>query len=110
VIAIVAVLSTVVFVALDPVKRFADSRDSRRWSDVNSILTATHQYIVDNGGDLPTGLTSGQASTEIGSCETCDNVAAPLATYLKSMPLDPSGGTTANTGYSVAVDSNGIVT
>lgn len=110
VIAIIAILATVVFVALDPIKRFADARDSRRWSDVNNILTAVHEYIVDNDGVLPTGLTAGQASTEIGSCGTCDNLATPLGKYLKSMPLDPGGGTDTNTGYSVAVDANNIVT
>lgn len=110
VIAIIAILATVVFVALDPVTRFADARDSRRWNDVNSILTAVHESIVDNDGDLPTGLTTGQASTEIGSCGTCDNLATPLAAYLKSIPLDPDGGTTANTGYFIEVDSNNIVT
>lgn len=110
VIAIIAILATVVFVALDPVTRFADARNSRRWNDVNSILTAIHEYIVDNGGDLPTGLTAGQASTELGSCGTCDNLATPLATYLKSIPEDPDGGDSVNTGYSVAVDSNNIVT
>ncbi len=110
VIAIIAILATVVFVSLDPVTRFADARDSRRWSDVNSMLTAIHEYIVDNDGALPTGLATGQAATELGSCLTCDNLSTPLAPYLKSIPLDPSGGTTANTGYEVAVDSNNIVT
>lgn len=110
VIAIIAILATVVFVALDPISRFADARDSRRWTDVNSILTAIHEYVVDNDGALPTGLTSGQAATEIGSCGTCDNLATPLASYLSSMPLDPSGGDATNTGYEVAVDSNNIVT
>jgi prepilin-type N-terminal cleavage/methylation domain-containing protein len=110
VIAIIAILSTVVFVALDPVKRFADARDSRRWNDVNSILTAVHQHIVDNDGDLPLVLTTGQASTEIGSCGSCDNVAASLSAYLKTMPLDPTSGTAVNTGYFVEVNSNNIVT
>lgn len=110
VIAIIAILATVVFVALDPVTRFEDARDSRRWGDVNSTLTAIHQYIVDNDGALPTGLTSGQAATELGTCVTCDNLATPLAPYLKSIPLDPSGGTAANTGYEVAVDTNNIIT
>lgn len=110
VIAIIAILATVVFVALDPVTRFADARDSRRWSDVNSILTAIHEFIVDNDGSLPTGLSTGQAATELGTCGGCDNLSTPLAPYLKSMPLDPDGGTAANTGYEVAVDSNNIVT
>ena len=110
VVAIIAILATVVFVALDPVTRFADARNSRRWSDVNNILTGVHSYIVDNDGSLPTGLTNGQAATEIGSCATCDDLSTPLAKYLKSMPLDPSDGTAVNTGYTIAVDSNNIVT
>ena len=110
VVAIIATLASVVFVALDPVTRFADARNSRRWSDVNSILTAIHEYIVDNDGTLPTGLTTGQASTELGTCGSCDNLASPLAPYLKSIPLDPNGGTAANTAYDVEVDSNNIIT
>ncbi len=110
VIAIIAILATVVFVALDPVTRFADARNSRRWNDVNSILTAVHQYIVDNDGALPSVLATSQASTEIGTCVTCDNLTTSLAPFLISLPLDPSGGTAANTGYFVAVNANNIVT
>jgi type IV pilus assembly protein PilA len=110
VISIIAILATVVFVALDPVKRFADARNSRRWSDVNNILTAIHQYIVDNGGALPAGLTTGQVSTQLGTCGTCDNLTTPLAKYLKSMPRDPAGGTASSSGYFAAVDANNIVT
>jgi prepilin-type N-terminal cleavage/methylation domain-containing protein len=110
VIAIIAILATVVFVALDPVTRFADARNSRRWNDVNNIMTAVHQYIVDNDGSLPAGLATSQASTELGTCLTCDNLSSPLAPFLKSMPLDPSTGTAANTGYFVEVDANNIIT
>ncbi len=109
VIAIIAILATVVFVALDPVKRFADARNSRRWSDVNNTMTAVHEYIVDNDGALPKGLTAGQAATEIGSCGTCDNLTTPLAKYLKTLPVDPTGDA-VNTGYTIAVDANNIVT
>lgn len=110
VVAIIAILAVVVFVSLDPVTRFADARNSRRWSAVNNILTAVQEYIVDNDGALPAGLTTSQASTELGTCGTCDNLSTPLAPHLKTMPLDPQGGTAANTGYSVAVDANNIVT
>lgn len=110
VISIIAILATVVFVALDPVTRFADARNSRRWSDVNSILTAVSEYIVDNKGALPAGLTTGQAATELGSCVSCDNLTTPLAKYLKSMPLDPEVGTASNSGYTIAVDANNLIT
>ncbi len=123
VIGIIALLSVVVFVALDPVKRFADARNSTRYTDVNNILTAVHEYIVDNKGALPSGLTTSMAATQLGSCVSggatlcsgaaaaCVNLATPLAKYLKSMPIDKGTGATASTsGYSVTVDANNIVT
>ena len=110
VIAIIAILSVVVFVALDPVTRFADARNARRYSDVNSILTAIHEYIVDNNGALPTGLSAGMAATHIGTGSGNVDLSTPLAKYLKTIPQDPTNGTAADTGYTVAVDANNIVT
>jgi len=122
VIAIIAVLAVVVFVALNPGGRLADARNSRRFNDVNSLLTAIHEYTLDNDGALPTGLTTGMGETQLGSCASggatlctgasavCVNLTAPLAAYLKSIPLDPKDGVAATTGYSVTVDANNIVT
>lgn len=122
VIAIISILAVVVFVALDPVTRFADSRNSRRTADVNNILTAVHEYIVDNGGSLPTGLSTSMSETQLGSCSSggatlcsgaataCVNLTTPLAAYLASIPLDPQNGSAATTGYSVTVDANNIIT
>ena len=56
VIGIIATLAVVVFVALDPAKRFQDSRDARRTSDVETILSAVHQYVIDNKGSFPASL------------------------------------------------------
>lgn len=125
VIAIIAILAAVVFVALNPVQRFADARNSTRISDVNSLLTAVHEYIVDNGGALPTGLTAGMAESQLGTTATgatttvggaaCGtaaaavNLATPLVKYLVSIPVDPQGSA-AKTGYSVVVNANSIVT
>jgi prepilin-type N-terminal cleavage/methylation domain-containing protein len=120
VIAIIATLAVIVFVALDPATRLADARNSRRWNDVNSILTAVHESIVDTGGDLPTGLSSGMAATELGTCAAgaancstatdCVDLSTPLAEYLKTMPQDPSDGSASTTGYTVEVDANNLVT
>lgn len=120
VIAIIATLAVVVFVALDPVTRFAQARNSRRWNDVNSIMTAIHQYIVDNGGSYPAGM--GNTLQQLGSCgaggatlctgasAACLDVASDLSRYLISMPIDPQNGSAATTGYSVIVNADGIVT
>ncbi len=110
VVAIIALLATSVFVVLDPVTRFADARNSRRWNDVNSILTASHQYIVDKAGTLPTGLSSDTPRTEIGTCASCIDLATPLSPFLAEIPQDPQHGDATNTGYFVTVDSNNIIT
>lgn len=121
VVAILAILATVVFVALNPAKRFADARNARRFVDVDSILTAIHEYAVDNNGILPAGI--GISEQQLGTCASggnvpCTGAAAAclnigstlLAPYLKTIPTDPNGGTAATTFYSVSKDTNNIVT
>ena len=120
VIAIIAILASIVIVALNPVQRFADDRNSRRWNDVNSVLTAVHEYIIDNNGSLPTGVTStekqlgtcgsGGGSQCTGAAAACLDLSVTLAKYLKSIPVDPGGGSASTTYYSVVSDSNSIVT
>lgn len=136
VIVIIATLAVTVFVALNPAQRLKDTRDARRTSDAQSILTAIHQAIVDSRGSYPSNMPTvadgpkqlGTGDTAIlcpalaggGNCTTtaiCANlmadVAVDLIPYLKSMPIDPTGGTTytaVKTGYTVIRDANGIVT
>lgn len=101
-------MATVVFVALDPATRFADARNSRRWNDVNSLLTAVHQCIIDNDGSLSTCGISGTTSQVLGTGDL--DISSQMAPYLKSIPLDPSTGTAADTGYSIQADANNILT
>jgi len=121
VIVILATLSTVVYVALNPTKRFEDTRNARRFGDVNSIMTAVQQYAVDTDGALPTGVpltTPAQIGTCTGTGATlcsgaaanCVNLSTDLATYLKSMPVDPETGSAVTTGYSIVKDANNMVT
>ncbi len=122
VIGIIAVLATVVIVALDPATRFKNARDARRLSDIQSILSAVQQYIVDNKGVLPSGIdaterqigstTSGCALS--GNCgvtvDSCIDMSTDLSRYLKSIPSDPSTGSAGTTHYSIIANGNGIVT
>lgn len=124
VIGIIAVLATVVIVALDPAKRFADARNARRLSDIESILSATQQYIVDNKGELPPGFADGyerQLGTASTGCELtngpcsanlsyCLDLSASLAKYLKNLPYDPAVGSSERTQYSIQVNENNIIT
>lgn len=123
VISIIIALAVVVFSALNPGQRLKDSRDARRTTDVDSILTSIHQYIVDNKGSNPTGLSTleQQLGTAASACAiatggcnvtaaACLDLSTLLAKYLKSMPTDPLAGTAGKTNYSAIQDSNGLVT
>jgi prepilin-type N-terminal cleavage/methylation domain-containing protein len=124
VIGIIAVLAVVIFVALDPGKRFKDARNARRVTDAENILNAVHQYVLDNKGDFPSGLTedsermlgtygascdyyNGGCSVEVGACL---DLREDLAKYLKTIPEDPQIGIEQETFYSIYRDSEGIVT
>lgn len=127
VIAIIAILATIVFVALNPVRRFADARNSRRWNDVNSILTAVHECIVDADGatsgcigSLTAGNTYEIVSSGASGCDdvctgassdsSCADTDTLLAAYLKTLPTDPGGVTAGHTEYSISINSNNIIT
>ncbi|MBU0625123.1 prepilin-type N-terminal cleavage/methylation domain-containing protein [Patescibacteria group bacterium] len=48
VIGIIGFLAAAILVAVDPIKRIQDSRNSQRWSDVNSVLNAVLKKQVDD--------------------------------------------------------------
>lgn len=130
VIVIIATLAVTVFVALNPAQRISDARDARRTSDVDSILTAIHEYIVDTAGLFPSNMpalgTTAQlgsagsgcathGTTACGSAAVCANLMTGignLTAYLASMPSDPNGADVSlgERGYSVVRDANGIIT
>jgi prepilin-type N-terminal cleavage/methylation domain-containing protein len=131
VVTILSLLAVSVFVALNPSQRLMDTKNARRAQDVETVLTAIHQFIIDNKGALPTNMPAANTEVQLGTAGTgcaivtggcgvaedaCVNLltgATNLSAYLKSVPIDPSGGTTydaTKTGYSVMVDTNGIVT
>ncbi len=126
VIAVIAILAAAVFVALDPVKRFEESRDSARWSDVNNIVSAAKTDQVDNGGSYLAaiaGLTAGSAyiiGTDATGCDSGCTAQTTLAAcadltglvtegYLGEVPQDPSSGTAAKTDYYIVRASSGTL-
>lgn len=126
VIAIIAALAVTVFVALNPGQRIQDANNARRTTDADTILSAVHSYIVDSDGSYPTSLPT--IETQIGTATTgcavstggcgatvdgCANMDADtvLDAYLASFPLDPVGGTAAETNYTIIRNSTtGIIT
>ena len=122
VIGIIAILAAVVIVAINPARQFAQARNAQRWSNVNTILNAVHQYAVDNTGTLPASIPQSADCAGTATNEICKTVAGDCAglvdlsvlttneTYLVSIPYDPTGATTNGAGYHIAKSANGRIT
>jgi prepilin-type N-terminal cleavage/methylation domain-containing protein len=131
VIALIAILATAVYVALDPLRRFQDSRDARRASDIYNILAAAKVNQVDNGGayiSAISGLNAGNVymigTATTGCNQTCDTpvtsstscvdlTALATSGYMGTVPISPSGATNWSaslTGYTISRAANGILT
>lgn len=117
VIGILAILLAITLIAINPARQFSQANDTQRRSDVNSILNAVHQFMADNNGTPPAGITSTVATIAVddgaGAAEA-DICASLVTTYMADLPLDPTAGTespagsicndalaTYNTGYTI---------
>jgi len=93
VIGLIAILAAIVIIAINPARQFAQARDTQRSSDVNAILNAVHQNMIDHkgnwtcdAGDLPT------TSKKMASSGGYDICSCLVPTYLAAMPVDPVTG------------------
>jgi len=123
VVGIIAIIASVVFVTLEPARRFGDARNSARWSEVVSILNAVIKYQVDNNGSWPGSPTPVQGTTYViantstgaatctasSSATTKLDLSALIPQYLAELPTDPSGGTAAETEYYFERLQGGII-
>jgi len=119
VIGILAVLLTAVLIAINPVRQFAQAKDSQRHNDVLAILNAVGQYSADNKGVLPLGIPVAPAAAVNVSAGGADLCSVLMPTYVSALPADP----TANAGvpystcpvgydtkYKIVQDGSGRVT
>jgi len=114
VIAIIAIIATSIFVAVNPAKRIGQSRDAQRWSDLTAIAHSVEKYTADNGA-LPSDFSSSTIAIgdKIVLCNsasslTCDGTtdsclviddADFLNIYLPEIPYDPAKSSASDTGY-----------
>jgi len=128
VMAIIAVLAATIFVAVDPVRRFAEARNARRWSEVVAILNAVLNYTVDNDGILPDDDSGNPIplnppailGTSATGCNTClavttsaaclDLSSALVDAYIVEIPKDPKNGTDFKTGYYIKRSASNRIT
>ena len=106
VIAIIAILATIVIVSINPAKRFRDANNAQRQANINAILNAIGQNIVDNKGKF---TKNADCDTEVGNIEdTYKTIGAALGEinlqiclvdYLATIPVDPQD----NSGYEIKI-------
>ena len=120
VIGIIAILASIVIVAINPTKQLGEARNAQRRSDVNAVLQAVYQYAIDHNGQLPGNIPSSGTGTQICASAveptTCTdtnngvNLRALSGTYITDIPRDPQETDADWTGYFIVQDSNGRVT
>ena len=131
VIAIIAIIAGIIFVALNPLKRFQDSRDSKRAADIEAILSAIKTNQVDSGGfyiaevdAMNNGDVYMIGTNTSGCAQTCTtNVTSNthcvdltlLADdgYFGKVPISPEGTgswSSGVTGYTLTKASSDIIT
>ena len=86
VIGILAVLLAITLIAINPAAQFAKANNTKRRSDVNAILNAVNQYMADNKGLLPTGISTTVRNVQNTGADLC-TVLVP--TYIAALPVDP---------------------
>lgn len=116
VIGILAILLTIVVIAINPARQFGQANDTKRASAVTQYLNAVGAYFADSGGILPAGIpATGSAEISEAGADICADI---LGTYIPSLPVDPSlpGGDLTScsagyvTGYEISQDAAGRVT
>ena len=122
VVAAIAILAGIVILALNPAKQLAETRNSQRWADVNTILNAVYQYSIDNNGSIPSSITTTEAEICADGVAPADCVTDSLVDlsvltaseeYIVSIPIDPSGSVVASdngVGYNALSTANDRVT
>lgn len=115
VIGVIVILAGVIIVAVNPRRQFAMANNSRRWANINAVLNAVSQNIVDNRGIW----TCASGALPASPTNMADPVADPVGydictclapTYLAELPVDPTTGsytdcTAYNSGYSISQDA-----
>jgi prepilin-type N-terminal cleavage/methylation domain-containing protein len=114
VIGILAVLLAITLIAVNPGQQLQQADDTKRKSDINTILGAVNQYMIKNQGQVPAGVSETVAVISKTGADLCEDL---VPEYVASLPQDPSsngGGNIADcasaysTGYQISAVDNRV--
>ena len=129
VIGLIAILATIVLIAINPARQFAQARNTQRVSNVNAILNAIGQNMADNKGIFTCSGTARALPVNTSATSTSQDMAAAkndisacfVPTYISALPVDPTApatspyactpatGSSYDSCYAVSQDANGRV-
>lgn len=120
VIGIIAIVASIVIVAVNPSQHVGEARDAKRTSDVTNILNAVLQYALDERGALPLGILKGTPKTICQADvipEDCVNkhygvnLRMLSGSYITNIPKDPLlSQTGTGTRYQIWQEADGKIT
>ncbi|PJC38730.1 hypothetical protein CO044_03455 [Candidatus Peregrinibacteria bacterium CG_4_9_14_0_2_um_filter_38_9] len=124
VIGILAILLAITLIAINPARQFAQANNTRERSDILQILNATHQFVAENKGVLPTAISALTVDTPtviggaVGQADICPELMGVDGKYLPALPVLPSLNlpnvtvcdATYNLGYTISRDANNRIT
>lgn len=110
VLGMLALLSTVVLVAVNPLRQFAQARNTQREANVSALLNAVGHRLADNQGIFATASSSCEttlptSATNIDNDDGYDLRPCLVPNYLPELPYDPAEG--ENTCTSAECDGSG---
>jgi len=121
VIGILAILLSIVLIAINPARQFGQANDTKRTSAVTQVLNAIGAYQASNKGNLPAEV----SALTVGTPEVLNNTNFPnlcaelVPDYIPALPTDPSLNTpdieladcaAYDTGYTITLKANNRVT
>lgn len=121
VLGILAILATLVLVAVNPGRQFKMARDTKRAANVATILNAVSQNIADHGGlficdGTTTAIPSTMQMIKSGS-DGFDLAPCVVPDYISALPYDPgvndsyyTNEVDYDTNYGISMDSSSRVT
>lgn len=121
VLGILAILATLVLVAVNPGRQFKMARDTKRAANVATILNAVSQNIADHGGlficeGTATVIPSTMQLIRSGS-DGFDLAPCVVPDYISALPYDPgvynshyTNEVDYDTNYGISMDSSSRVT
>lgn len=124
VIGIIAILATIVVIAINPARQFAQARNTQRTANVNAILNAIGQRIADNKGIfdgavsgtsqdcplLPTNTTKRDVLDDGSETLNTGNIdlSCLVPTYIPAIPKDPEVTSGNDTEYDLTMDNGRV--